>query len=93
MKCNIANDLSMEEYMKEKKLLDINWKSYSFTSSPEYKFISASQDSYLFQHVKEPRVNQTPNILNLVLTNEESMVLDLSLMVLLGKSGHAIIVF
>ena len=40
-------------------------------------FLEAVRDAFLFQHVKQPthyRGEQTPNILDLVMSNEEDMV-------------------
>lgn len=60
---------------------DIDWVNYNSrgdkTDSPEYKFVDTVQDCFLFQHINKPtrwKGTQTPNILDLILTNEEQMV-------------------
>ena len=66
------------------------------TSESHYaaKFFSAVQDTYLFQHVKEPtrfRDGIEPSLLDLILTNEESMIERLDYCHGLGKSDHVLI--
>ncbi len=59
-------------------------------------FIDAVNDSFMFQHVDFPthhRENQTANILDLIFTNEESMVEELTSSSPLGKSDHAVLNF
>ena len=53
-------------------------------------------DCFLYQHVAQPtrfRHGETPSILDLVLTNEDSMVNSISYMPGLGKSDHVQLVF
>ena len=66
------------------------------TSESHYaaKFFLAVQDVYLFQHIKEPtrfRDGVEPSLLDLVLTNEESMIERLDYYPGLGKSDHVLI--
>ena len=54
------------------------------------------RDSYLYEHVTSPthsRAGQIANILDLILTNEELMVEDLTHDAQLGKSHHDCLVF
>ena len=57
------------------------------------KFLEASRDAFLTQHVKEPtryRQGQTSNILDLVLTDEEEQIKSVDIVPPpLGKSDHA----
>ena len=54
-------------------------------------FIETLQDCYLTQHVTEPtrfRENEEPNILDLIISNEDGMVKDLS-----DQSDHLCLTF
>jgi len=77
----------------------INWDTWmtigSHTSS-DYKFVEAMKNCFLFQHVTQPtryRYDQTPNVLDLIFTNEENMVTDLKVLAPLGKSDHGVLSF
>ena len=51
---------------------------------------------FLFQHVKDPtryRDQNTPSILDLILTNEENMISQMNYKPGLGKSDHLILEF
>ena len=56
--------------------LDINWKSKTDNiESQEFKFIECIRDSFLTQHVQDPRRvrgEDTPNLLALIFTNEKT---------------------
>ena len=59
-------------------------------------FIEAIQDNFLHQHVTEPtrfRENETPNLLDLVFSAEESSVKDLEYLPPLGESDHMCLKF
>ena len=59
-------------------------------------FIRGLQDGFLHQHVTEPtryRDNETPTLLDLVISNEESMVTDLEYFPPLGESDHVCLRF
>lgn len=78
---------------------DINWETYNSkgdsTETKEYKFVECIQENYLFQHVKKPtrwRGGDTPNVLDLVITNEENMITNMDLQSPLGKSDHCVLV-
>ena len=78
---------------------DINWKSGTTPSeltNPATAFRETLRDMYLYQHVNEPthyRAQQHPNTLDLIITNEEGMVDNLSLSAPVGKSHHVCIHF
>ena len=81
-------------------LPDIEWtNSPTTTRGPDSlsaKFINCHNDCFLWQHVNFPthqRANQTPNLLDLILTNEENMVNEVSTLSPLGKSHHSILSF
>jgi hypothetical protein len=60
------------------------------------KFLEAVNDSFLWQHVKLPthhRQQQTANTLDLILTNEDKMVEQVSHEAPLGKSHHDCLLF
>ena len=80
-------------------LPQINWET-NFCSAPEshhaHKFLAAAQECLLFQHVMRPtrfRDADTPNVLDLVLTNEEGMLNQLQYCPGLGKSDHVVLTF
>lgn len=63
---------------------DIDWEAWNTKSdnieSDEYTFLQSIQDNFLYQHVTKPtrwRGSDTPNVLDLILTNEENMISDL----------------
>ena len=78
---------------------EINWIDNSTTVSenhPATKFLECIRDAYLYQHLKEPtrvRENNEPSTLDLVLTNEESMVENINFDLGLGKSYHLTLSF
>ena len=70
---------------------DINWNNWSAQSGEAQQFIDCLQDNFLYQHVLEPtryRPNQTPHILDLVITNEEGLIEGLKVLPGLGLSDH-----
>ena len=78
---------------------EINWNLFNCNVNEThhaYKFLECVRDCYLFQHVKQPtrfRNGQEPSILDLVLTNEELMVNNMTYSPGLGKSDHLILTF
>ena len=61
-----------------------------------HEFLEILRDHYLFQHVLTPtryRPGQMPNILDLVLTNEEGMICNLNSHPPLGSSDHVVLTF
>ena len=78
----------------------INWKYWTTNSDdPENqanKFIECIRDCFLHQHVTSPtriRQNNQPNLLDLIFTNEATMVENLRPLSPLGKSDHIMIEF
>ena len=60
------------------------------------QFLECVRDSYFYQHVLEPTCYRTGNVslvFNLVLSNEEEMVTDISYLPGLGKSDHVVTAF
>ena len=76
---------------------DIDWESWSTTkseTSDEQAFITCIQDLYWYQHVMLPtryREGNNPSTLDLVFTNEESMIEHISYQSPLGKSDHSLL--
>ena len=77
----------------------IDW-SILFSAEPEghysHSLIQCVQDCFLTQHVSSPtrfRPGQPPSLLDLLLTNEEGMIRDLSYQPGLGLSDHIALVF
>ena len=85
----IAGDFNYKEIDWENEYAPPDKKNQSF-------FIRGLQDCYLHQHVTEPtryRENETPNLLDLVLSSEEGMVCDMNYYPPLGESDHVCIRF
>jgi hypothetical protein len=76
---------------------EIDWENYnSRGDKTEYKFVDTVQDCFLFQHINKPtrwKGTQKPNILDLILTNEEQMVNNIEYSSPLGKSDHCMLSF
>ena len=78
---------------------EINWELVTSETSENHissKFIVCVRDCFLFQHVLEPtrfRSGNAPSILDLIFTNEEYMISDLSFLPGLGKSDHMVLNF
>ena len=77
---------------------EIDWGNEYAPPNREHQaiFINAIQDCFLYQHVTEPtrfRPNENPNLLDLILSGEESMIKDLDYLPPLGESDHICIRF
>ena len=78
---------------------DIDWREGTTPkceASPGAIFMEFVHDSFLFQHVSEPthfRGTQTPTLIDLVFSNEENMVQNVTYKQPLGKSHHVCIYF
>ena len=78
---------------------NINWEHLSATANEEqleHKFIECVRDLYLYQHVKQAiryRNYQTANILDLIFSNEENLVVKVQHRTSLGSSDHLIFTF
>ena len=91
--CN--NNCSHILIMGDFDMPNIDWENWhsegDSADTTGYKFIECLQDNYLFQQVTKPtrwRGDDTPHILDLVLTNEENMVNNIEYESPLGKSNH-----
>ena len=78
-------------------LPNINWDNYSsphLEPHKEHVFLNTVRDNFLAQHVSTPTrniLNQTPHILDLVLTKNEDIISDLDLLPPLGSRDHNLI--
>jgi hypothetical protein len=78
---------------------ELNWTEGTSPSSIDHKatmFMDTIRDSYLFQHVTASthfRAEQTPTLIDLILTNEENMISNLVHSAPIGKSHHNVIQF
>ena len=78
----------------------INWQHWTTQSDNpnnyEFKFIECVRDSFMFQHVTAPtrcRGNDNPNVLDLILSNEEKIISNTNYLGPLGKSDHCMLKF
>ena len=75
----------------------IDWETWSTSkneTSDEQAFINCIQDLYWYQHTTAPtryRVGEEPSTLDLIFTNEEAMVQQVSYESPLGKSDHSVL--
>ena len=103
---NITSQLVKTAYERNNNLViagDFNYKEIDWTNefAPPGKehqtvFINALQDCYMYQHVTEPtrhRPNESPNLLDLILSSDESLIRDLKYLPPLGESDHICIRF
>ena len=77
---------------------EIDWGNEFAPPNKEHQslFINALQDCFLYQHVTEPtrfRPNENPNLLDLIISGEESMIQNLDYLPPLGESDHICISF
>ena len=74
---------------------NIKWDSESTESNTvEGKFIENIRDNFLLQHITKPtrgRLGNTSNILDVIFTNEEDMIEDVTYESPLGKSDQAVL--
>ena len=74
----------------------INNYCYASESHFSHRFLDIVHDCLLFQHVTQPtrfREGETANVLDLLFTNEEGMLVDLQYLPGLGKSDHIVLKF
>ena len=78
---------------------DINWENWSTPHDDikeDEKFLEALRDTFLFQHVDEPtraRGTDEPSLIDLILTNEEEQVSNITYLAPLGRSDHSVLSF
>jgi len=72
---------------------NIDWENICLTSnnSTVQSFLDTVQDLFMFQHILKPtryRGEETPNLLDLVFTDDENMIENLTYLPGLGNSDH-----
>ncbi len=78
---------------------EIDWNLMQSLKNDDHKasiFLDTVQDCYLCQHTKHPtnhRADQKPTLIDLVLTNEEEMVHEITHLPPLGNSHHSGLLF
>ena len=79
---------------------EIDWENETSLQNDNHKatifFESVVRGNFLYQHVKSPthyRAEQTPTLIDLILTNEEGMVKNVVHSAPLGKSHHQVLSF
>ncbi len=73
-----------------------NWSSNTSEESIENKFIETCRDCFYHQHVENPtrrRGDDEPSKLDLIFTNEETQVSEVTHLPPLGKSDHDVLAF
>lgn len=102
--CNLLTDITRQNpshllIMGDFNFCEIDWRCGLSTAPPghpSHQFLEATQDAYLIQHIREPtrfRIGNIPHTLDLVFSNEEGMVSNVSYHPGLGKSDHVVIKF
>eukprot|EP00745_Piridium_sociabile_P043063 TRINITY_DN87471_c0_g3_i3.p1 TRINITY_DN87471_c0_g3~~TRINITY_DN87471_c0_g3_i3.p1 ORF type:complete len:950 (+),score=231.72 TRINITY_DN87471_c0_g3_i3:692-3541(+) len=77
---------------------DIDWeqdRSLKGETHATSKFFRATKEAFLIQHQREPtryREGQHPTLDDLVMTNREDMINDISIAPALGKSDHVVLI-
>ncbi len=79
---------------------DINWVTLhpgtDNESAEEFKFLECLQSIYMTQHITKPtrvRGTDTPNVLDLLLSDDEKIIRNIEHQSPLGKSDHAVLQF
>jgi len=75
---------------------DIHWDTWNGRSEKDAKCIETIQGNFLYQHVDQPtryRIGQNPTLDELVLSNTEELIQDLTYLDPLGKSDHICLIF
>ena len=74
----------------------INWDNWNGRTGLETEFIDTLQDNFMFQHIDRPsrhRIGQNPTLDNLIITNREELIQNITYHDPLGKSDHLCISF
>ncbi len=74
----------------------VDWDTWTAHGETAHVLVEALRDSYLYQHVTEPtrlRGTDNPSLLDLVLTNEELMISEISYLSPIGNSDHVVVTF
>ena len=85
----IAGDLNLK---------GIDWENYCTDTTQHHitSFLNTIQECFLYQHVTQAtqyRIGETPNLLDLIITNEEGLISSLEHFPGLGKSDHECLLF
>lgn len=105
--CVVINRLINEACQLNRRVLitgDFNMKSINWDNCTtshnenhyEFEFIECLRDNFLFQHISEPtryRENQTPNLLDLIITKDQNDIENINILPSLGVSDHVLIKF
>lgn len=89
------NDITHYLIMGDFNVPEIKWNEVHIqgdSNSYPNRFYDRVNDAFLYQHVQNCtrfRIDQEPSLLDLIFTNEESMVDNLQINAPLGKSDHA----
>ena len=74
----------------------IDWNNLTATRIEEKQFLESVCDNFLCQHVEEAtkiRIGQSPNMLDLIFSNEEGMICNVNYLPGLGRSDHICLLF
>ena len=103
--CKLIEKLGPESKYSHVLLVgDFNYKNIDWetcyskgSSADDDKFLQATQNAYLFQHVQTPTrargQSNSPSLIDLVFTNEENMISNLKHLSPLGSSDHCVLRF
>ena len=99
---NLLKEINMLKHTHKLIIGDFNYKHIDWNTwftpknenSDEQLFIDCIQDMYWYQHVTTPtryREGEEPSTLDLVFTNEEAMIQQISHQSPIGKSDHSVL--
>ena len=77
----------------------INWKNLSTPHLSNHcasEFLAATQDAFLFQHVQNPthsRPNQKPTLIDLIFSQDDQTITNMTTSAPIGKSHHKVLRF
>ena len=102
--CQLLKDMCKKQYSHllffgDFNIPEIDWITNTVQGSENslgFKFLETIRDCYLYQHVTETtrgRGTNKPSTIDLIFTNEQGMVRDLSIDAPLGKSDHSLVNF
>ena len=102
--CNLLCEISDTQpshlvIMGDFNFPEIDWEDGSIETSSAHHahmFLESIRDCFLYQHVRSPtryRHGTNPNVLDLILTHEESMIKNLTYCAGLGSSDHLMLQF
>ena len=102
--CNLFNELDARNASHmiiagDCNMKNIDWENNVCHEGPNHvsqHFLSCVQECFMYQHIVEPtrfRAGDVPSILDLVFSNEEAMVHNVTYLSPLGHSDHSCLVF